>query len=403
MSGSGFAWSKDYPWIDYKFDFGRLSHEAWIALGECGSIFAHIANIPLAPDEWMEMHQVYLAKGVLATTAIEGNTLSEDEVRKAVEGELTLPQSRDYLRQEVENVIAVFNEVVRQIHGNALPDITPELLRHYNERVLEGLPLPDEVVAGEFRRHRVGVGAYRCPPAEHLEEMVRTLCERLRRFDEMSLDQPIRAVLKAVIAHLYVAWIHPFGDGNGRTARLLEAMILLKSSVPSPAAHLLSNFYNSTRSEYYRVLDRAGKARDPLAFVGYAVAGLRDELRDQRAKLMEKVWKVVWKNHIYATFDRKKKTARTHRQQRLALELAKHTGPLRLGDMGTMSAEVALLYGNKRSFATLRRDVLALVKDDLVRAVEIDHQWAYETNIQSLGLMLPPKSKPKAGGSAAPN
>ena len=393
---SEFRWSREYPWIDFSFDFSRLPYSAWIALGECGSICAHITNIPLAPEEWSEMHRLYLAKGVLATTAIEGNTLSEDEVLKAVEGKLTLPQSKDYLRQEVENIIGVFNEVCGQIRDNKLPDITPELLRHYNERVLEKLPLPDKVVAGQFRNHRVGVGLYRCPPAEHVKEMIGVLCGRLKRFDEMPLEAPARAILKAVLAHLYVAWIHPFGDGNGRTARLLEAMILLQSGVPSPASHLLSNYYNSTRTEYYRTLDKASKARDHLAFVDYAITGLRDELREQRSKLMEKVWKVVWKNHIYATYDRKQKTNRAHRQQRLALELAKQTGPVKLSDMRMISADVALLYGNKRSFATLRRDVQALLADELVMAVKTDRQVEYVTNIQKLSLMLPLKSKPKS-------
>jgi Fic family protein len=392
---NGFPWSEDYPWIDYNFDFSRLPYQAWMALGECGSICAHIANIPLAPEEWKEMHQVYLAKGVLATTAIEGNTLSEDEVRKAVEGKLKLPQSKDYLRQEVENIIAVFNEVAKQIPGSKLPDITPDLLCHYNDMVLAKLPLPDEVVAGQFRKHRVGVGSYRCPPAEHMREMVRILCERLATFDEMELEASIRAILKAIVAHLYVAWIHPFGDGNGRTARLLEAMILLQSGVPSPAAHLLSNYYNSTRTEYYRVLEKASKTREPLPFISYAIAGLRDELREQRAKLMDIVWKVVWKNHIYSTFDRKKKTALNHRRQRLALEMAKQTQPVKLSDMITMSGEVALLYGNKRSFATLRRDVQSLLTDELIRAEKVDHQYGYVTNIQRLSFMLPLKSKPK--------
>jgi hypothetical protein len=70
-----------------------------MALGECSSICTHVSNIPLAPEEWREMHRVYLAKGVLATTAIEGNTLSEEDARKAVEGTLRLPESKEYLGQ----------------------------------------------------------------------------------------------------------------------------------------------------------------------------------------------------------------------------------------------------------------------------------------------------------------
>jgi Fic family protein len=84
----------------------------------------------------------------------------------------------------------------------------------------------------------------------------------------------VYAILKAVVAHLYLAWIHPFGDGNGRTARLVEFQILLSSGVPSPAAHLLSNHYNQTRSEYYRQLDRASKSGGELApFIEYGARG----------------------------------------------------------------------------------------------------------------------------------
>jgi len=61
------------------------------------------------------MHQLYLAKGALATTAIEGNTLSESEVLRVLTGELKLPPSREYLKQEIDNVAEAFNKIYRQI------------------------------------------------------------------------------------------------------------------------------------------------------------------------------------------------------------------------------------------------------------------------------------------------
>jgi Fic family protein len=60
------------------------------------------------------------------------------------------------------------------------------------------------------------------------------------------------ALMKAILTHLYIAWIHPFGDGNGRTARLAELQILLAAGMPMPASHLLSNHYNTTRTDLYR-------------------------------------------------------------------------------------------------------------------------------------------------------
>ena len=85
-----------------------------------------------------------------------------------------------------------------------------------------------------------------------------------------------RGLTRALPAHLYIAWIHPFADGNGRTARLVEYQLLAGSGlVPTPAVHLLSNHYNLTRSYYYRVLDRSSRIRpwSPVEFIAYAVDG----------------------------------------------------------------------------------------------------------------------------------
>jgi Fic family protein len=48
-------------------------------------------------------------------------------------------------------------------------------------------------------------------------------------------ERIVIGVIKSIIAHLYLAWIHPFGDGNGRTARLLEVRFLMEAGVPSAA------------------------------------------------------------------------------------------------------------------------------------------------------------------------
>jgi hypothetical protein len=55
------------------------------------------------------MYKIYLAKGVQATTAIEGNTLSEGQVRQKIDGKLDLPPSKQYLGQEIENIIEIFS------------------------------------------------------------------------------------------------------------------------------------------------------------------------------------------------------------------------------------------------------------------------------------------------------
>jgi len=125
------------------------------------------------------------------------------------------------------------------------------------------------------------------------------------------------------VAHIYIAWIHPFGDGNGRTARLAEYGILFGSGVPSPAAHLLSDHYNRTRSQYYRELDRASKSGgDLLPFIRYAVQGFLDGLREQIDRVRREQLDVAWENYVHSQFTQNKPTPTQKRRRDLVLALA---------------------------------------------------------------------------------
>jgi hypothetical protein len=92
-----------YPNINFTVNLTKIPFTTWIQIGECLSKIEHISKIPLKPNISEEMHRVYLIKGVQATTAIEGNTLTEEEVRLRVENKLKLPPSKEYLGKEVDN------------------------------------------------------------------------------------------------------------------------------------------------------------------------------------------------------------------------------------------------------------------------------------------------------------
>ena len=74
-----------YPFLTFELDLRRLPPRVWAQLGEARSKCDHLAGVPLMPATARELHALYLAKGVLATTAIEGNTLSEAQVRAVLE------------------------------------------------------------------------------------------------------------------------------------------------------------------------------------------------------------------------------------------------------------------------------------------------------------------------------
>lgn len=364
-------YEKSHPWISFKLNLDKAGQLFWIKMGETASKCKHLAGAPLRPDVAENLNKVFLAKGALATAAIEGNTLSEEQALRQVEGELKLPPSQEYLQQEVQNIIDVCNEEVQAQINKSEDDrnLCRQLIEHYNNQVLNKLDVDEDVIPGKFRMHGVAVGTvYRGAPPEDCEYLIDRYCKWLNSSDFVTNEPDLKipfALLKAIVAHVYFAWIHPFGDGNGRTARLIEFHILFSSGVPLPAAHLLSDHYNRTRSQYYRELDRASKSGgDLIPFIQYAIQGFLDGLRNQIEQVQEHQMDVMWENYIHEKFREKKSSLTQKRRRDLILELSKH-GPVAVLDIENLSPAIAKAYakaGNKM----LQRDLNAIKEMGLI-------------------------------------
>jgi len=320
---------EQYPFISFEFDTTRITPDMWLDLAEAMSKCQHLAGVPLKPARAAEMGAVFLARGVQATTAIEGNTLSETEVKKIVaQGSADLGKSRQYQEQEVKNVLGAIYEMDEALRAGMRLPITRERLERLNYLILEGIPDEPEVVPGQLRTHNVSAGRYLAPHwqevPELLDRFVRWLAELRGAVNPAS---PVRvrfvnAVLAAMLAHLYIAWIHPFGNGNGRLARLVEVQILSESGVvPLVATNLLSDHYNKTRDHgYYRALDAA--QRDVMSFIRYALDGFLDELRSQIEMVKAENVQIHWESYVYEVFRKEMPDTETRtRQRELALTM----------------------------------------------------------------------------------
>jgi Fic family protein len=361
------TFEKTHPWLKFQVNLSAAPATLWVLLGECQSKCEHISWAPLLPETQKTLHQLYLAKGSLATTAIEGNTLSEKEVLLHLEKKLRLPPSKEYLATEVDNIVDACNSILNAAVEHGELPLTIERFADFNAKVLRGLSLDEDVVPGELRRHSVGVSRYKAPPAEDCEFLLEQLCRWLNSdvFSPREGMVIIYAVIKAVLAHLYLAWIHPFGDGNGRTARLVEFQILITSGVPAPAAHLLSNHYNQTRSEYYRQLDRASRGGgEAIPFLMYAVQGFADGLRNQLEEIRNQQWNVVWRDYIWKNFREKTSPADLRRRQ-LVFALSKMSEPVPLAKLPEIDTRLAVAYAGKTA-KTLSRDVNELTEMGLL-------------------------------------
>ncbi len=347
-----------HPWISFECNLSRADMNLWIALGEAASKCEHLAGVPLIPAVSDRLHRLYLAKGVQATTAIEGNSLSEEDVGRRLEGKLELPPSQEYLGQEVDNIRNAVGLIVSRIVEGASSDLTVPLIKEYNQMVLAGLQVDDKTVPGEIRGHEVLVGGYHGAPAEDCEYLLNRMCDWLNQpeFCPIGDSAIVMGVIRAIMAHLYIAWIHPFGDGNGRTARLVEFQILAAAGVPSDAAHLLSNYYNQTRQEYYRQLALASSSDGGyLSFINYAVRGFVEALRQQIEVVKKQQLAITWRDYLRSAFE-KRQGAADQRRYKLARDISAAGGPIPLAEVGQVSPRVAAEYAKKSRF-TLSRDL----------------------------------------------
>lgn len=357
-----------HPWLTFRLSLAELSYKVWMKLGEAQSKSDHIAGVPLLPYMANDLHRLYLAKGVQATTAIEGNTLTESQILAQVDGNLHVPPSQEYLAQETQNIIDECNSLAKAIVMGAFDDsFDVQQIMDLNQKVLNKLTVEEGVVPGQIRTYSVLVGKYRGAPAKDCEELLEKLCKFLNEdFIVEGLPKVALGLVKAVVAHIYIAWIHPFGDGNGRTSRLMEFIILLQAGVATPVAHLLSNHYNQTRTEYYRQLSMASQNQSIYEFLEYAIDGFLDGLKEQIEKIKKYQRDITWQKYVYDQFANEKLSSADKRRRDLLIELSSLDRPVLLSQVKLATPRIANAFA-KVSLATFSRDLSVLVGKKLIK------------------------------------
>lgn len=372
------AYTESHPWITFKFDFNKLDPHCWLLLGEIASKIDHLSTAPMRPEVRREFHRLMLVRGAHATTAIEGNTLSEEMVGQIEKGKTEVPPSQSYLRQEVENVLRAFGHITKAAAARQYEPVKPEFILHAHKLIMTNLPYEKGQPIGVFRSIEVGVARYAAPPAQDCPYLVDKLRTWLNEPEWKREHLVAYGVIRAILAHLYLAWIHPFADGNGRTARAIEFSILLDARVPHTAAHLLSSHYNATRAEYYRQLDRSSKAKGPpFEFIRYALQGFADGLRDQVRTLTKQHIDLAWTEHIYEIFQTNTGSA-AKRQRDLALAIGRNEEGLSSRELGKLPTDLIATYMRLHA-RTLVRDLRKLVDMQLIRIK--DERWRANKDI----------------------
>ena len=203
-----------------------------------------------------------------ASTAIEGNPLTLEQVRALEEGR-ELSAVGTHPQREVLNYFAGLRYVEK--------NVKKKVLRHEDIFALHRLladTVMDQGEAGRYRMIAVRVGKHVPPPAVDVSGL---MFELLEWWNKQAVQ--LSPVLSSAILHYQFEWIHPFADGNGRTGRALALWELYRRGFDSHHIFSVDEYYWEDRPAYYKALDDVRRAGEDLTgWLEYCAEGLRQTL-----------------------------------------------------------------------------------------------------------------------------
>lgn len=207
------------------------------------------------PEVQAELQRSFLPERISDTLNIEGVRVNPRLTRAVLDG-LAISETDRYSEQEILNVSAA-NDLIES-EAKDLAPLSPQLLRELHRRIEDKLIKE----AGSFREQDVEItGASHTPPQwADVPDLVREVCNQLEQ-----ASPQVHSLLTAVWAHATIAKIHPFADGNGRTARMAQDFLLLRAGLLPVGVPI------NRRSEYYDALEAADSG-DFSSLVGIVAA-----------------------------------------------------------------------------------------------------------------------------------
>ncbi len=229
-------------------------------------------------DEAVGYDKYYLYSLIAHSTAIEGSTLSEWETQMLLDEGLTAkgkPMVHHLMNEDLRNAYELAKEEAK--HNSP---VTPELLRRMNATLMHGTGSVHSVMGGTFDSGKgeyrlctvtAGVGGRSYVEYHKIPGMVERLCHTLAQKQEEAGTLRERYEL-SFGAHLNLVSIHPWVDGNGRTARLLMNYVQMCHNL------FLTKIFKEDREEYILSLREAQEGETALPFLRFMAQQLRKSL-----------------------------------------------------------------------------------------------------------------------------
>ena len=234
------------------------------------------------------------ARAIIGSNTIEGINVTMDEAMAAVNRE---PPDRtsgeDWqavwgYREAMDYVIQLSREPQRYTHN-----LGTLLSLHYMMMKYDLAKNPGRLRPGAIHISNMGTRqiVYQAPDADHVPALLDELIASLNEKNEQAI------IIRAAMAHLNLAMIHPFKDGNGRMARALQTMVLAMDGILAPAFSSIEEYVGRNPQDYYNVLAEVGQGawhpeNDALPWIRFCLVAHFRQARTllRRYSEMSRLW-----------------------------------------------------------------------------------------------------------------
>ncbi len=229
---------------------------------EIGEMIGRAEAAGLSQD--LRLRRINRIRTIHGSLAIEGNTLSEDEVATILDGKPIAAPPRDLA--EVRNAIRAYDQYQQwnpadQVDLLRAHDILMAGLLDTTGRYRQG----QVAVMGEDEIHHIG------PSAERVPELMANLLTWLRGTNEHPL-------IASSVFHYEFEFIHPFEDGNGRIGRLWQTLILTRWKALF-ACIPVESLVHARQADYYEAIRQSSANGESTSFIAFMLAIIVDALR----------------------------------------------------------------------------------------------------------------------------
>ena len=258
-----------------------------IAIAEAKGV---IDRAKILPQQEIKLRRQAIIRMTHHSTEIEGNKLNMVQVEALYAKKKVDEPDRDIY--EVKNYLNALKFIEKIV--NEKQPITEKIILKIHKLVAN--KTLDSKYCGYYRpgpiyvvRRRFGLPQetlYAGPEAKRVPQLVTEFIAWLKESEK----KEINPVVVAAVAHMEIAAIHPFNDGNGRTARALSTLLLYQRGYDFRRLFALEDYYNTNRPSYYKAIN-LGKTYDErradiTSWLEYFIKGFKDEIDDIKNKIL---------------------------------------------------------------------------------------------------------------------